>query len=288
MIDASAGRRTRYWRYRGNSERGIDVSIIVRACTSLLGAAGRRTDSRASRAAAHRDVRTARMLVRVVSVRFATAADRAGTDRPAGRRAGSLIVVARSGRRVARSLLRPHLGPIRPFPGIADGRGRLLAGEPRGGDLHGGSGGRADRRGPDRRQRRIHAVVERGSAGCELGDLRRQLAGRAEPRPTTRPERSRIPGYTQPPTQGRKTTAASDTATRTGRPRVTTRARERDAKTHCVAPMARVPAQTSQSEVRPARIVAATRTRCHVPWTREVGIDARGAVRPSTSVRGRW
>jgi hypothetical protein len=193
-MDAGAGRRTRCCCYRGSSERGIDVWIIVRACTRLLGAAGRRTDSRASCAAAHRDVRTARMLVRVVSVRFATAADRAATDRPAGRRAGSLIVVARSRRRVARSVLRPHLGPIRPGSCIADDRGRLLAGEPRRGDLDGRARRRADRRLNDRRERRNRPVVVHDSAGCGLGVLPRRWAGCAEPRPTTHEERRRIHG----------------------------------------------------------------------------------------------
>jgi hypothetical protein len=45
---------------------------------------------------------------------------------------------------------------------------------------------------------------------------------------------------------------------------------------------------TNAPEARRAPIVVDPRERGALPWTREVGIDARGAATSSTSLHGRW
>ncbi len=254
MIARSAGRRTEVLLFSRQLRKGHRCLDHRPTLHLRLGAAVRRSDRRTPCPVAHRNVRSASVLVRVVSVRPAAPSYPAREDRSAGRGDGHLIVVTRSWHRTPRSLPRPHLGPLRPGSRVADNRSRLLTVEPRRSDLDGRPGRRADRRRHDRRERRNRDLVERGSVGrARLGS-------------TNRSDRGRTHRHAKPPTH-RRTTPASESATR--RPRVMTQARVRDAESDFGGTRL---AHSRADE--PVRDAARSRRRCNAR-TPSCAVDAR-------------
>ncbi len=69
---------------------------------------------------------------------------------------------------------------------------------------------------------------------------------------------------------------------------MTTHVREREARVHSAVTEMSTPTTTSAPDAPRRRPVPETHEKGALPWTREVGIDARGPATPPGAVPGRW